>query len=249
LRLLAVVAALTALLASGSVLAGPQGHGGGGGGGGFHGGGHAAGGFHGAAGGFHGGGAYGGYHGGGYGGYHGGGYGGYHGGYGYGHGGYGYGYRGGYYGGRYWGGWGYGLGLGLFVGALPWYYSTYWWDGVPYYYADNTYYVYNDTAGQYQTVAPPAGLAQPGQADGTDPNQEGAQAGAVQMASAGPGPANSPQIFMYPKAGQSPEQQARDRTECDQWASQQTGATLASRSPDYFRANAACLEARNYSVK
>jgi len=197
LRTLPVVAALTALLASGSALAGPHGGGGGGGGGGFHGSAHAA------AGGFHGGAASGGYHGGGYGGYHGGGYGGYHGGgYAYGHGGYGYGYRGGYYGGRYWGGWGYGLGLGLFVGALPWYYSTYWWDGVPYYYADNTYYVYNDTAGQYQTVAPPAGLAQPGQTDGTDPNQAGSQAGSGQMASAGPGPANSPQIFMYPKAGQ-----------------------------------------------
>ena len=177
-----------------------------------------------------------------------GGYGGYHGGYGgYGHGYYGYGgYRGGYYG-RGWGpGWGYGLGLGLFVGALPWYYSTYWWGGVPYYYADSTYYVYNDSAGQYQSVAPPAEIAEQAQ---QDPNAQNANQGAPAGGAPGAGPASTAQIFMYPKNGQSPEVQAQDRIECDRWASQQTGANASGRSPDYFRANSACLDARGYSVK
>src|SRR5450631_2742251 len=155
------------MLSSGTVLA--QSHAGGGGH--FGGGGHAAV-------------AHGGY-GGGYGGYRGG-YGGYRGGYGY--GGYrgGYGWRGGYYGGWGWGG----LGLGLYFAALPLYYSTLWWDGIPYYYANDNYYVYDGNVGQYQTVAPPPGLqnqvAAPEEPVGTD-------------------------LMAYPKNGQSPEQQAKDK--------------------------------------
>jgi len=51
------------------------------------------------------------------------------------------------------GGWGWGwggLGLGLYFATLPLYYQTYWWNGVPYYYADNTYYIYDPNAKQYQ---------------------------------------------------------------------------------------------------
>src|SRR3981189_502596 len=58
------------------------------------------------------------------------GYGGWHG---------GYGWRGGY-----WGPWGWGLGglgLGLYFATLPYYYSTYWWGGVPSYSAAATYYI------------------------------------------------------------------------------------------------------------
>jgi hypothetical protein len=201
-------------------------HGGGGHAGG--GGGHAGGGGHVAAGG---------HYGGGYGGYRGGygGYGGYRGGYGYGgwHGGYGYGWRGG------WGccgwGWGWGgLGLGLYFASLPLYYDTYYWGGVPYYYADNTYYIYDPNAKQYETVAPPQGLQD-------------------QTAAAGGGaPA---EIIAYPKNGQSEDQQAKDKFECHQWAAGQTGfdptqgsAAPANKRTDYMRAQAACLEGRGYSV-
>src|SRR5271168_4989808 len=110
------------------------------GGGGAHGGGGG-----GHAGGFHGGGMHGG-------GFHGGGW-------------RGGGYRGGWYGrgyGRGWygGGWyGWGLGYGVLFATLPWYYDTYYWDGVPYYYADDVYYQWNGDAGQYESVPPPAGLA------------------------------------------------------------------------------------------
>jgi hypothetical protein len=163
------------------------------------------------------------------------GYGGYgRGGYGYGgyRGGYGYGWRGGYYGG--WG-WGWGLGLGLYFAALPLYYSTLWWDGIPYYYANNTYYVYDGNVGQYETVAPPPGLE----------NQVAAQE-----------PVGT-DLIAYPKTGQSTEQQAKDKYECHHWATTQTGfdptlgATGAApdKRTDYMRAQAACLEGRGYSVK
>jgi hypothetical protein len=211
-------------------------HGGGGhaGGGGGHfgggGGGHFAGG--------HAGGYGGGYHGG-YGGYRGG-YGGWRGGYGGWRGGYG-GWRGG------WGccgwGWGWGgLGLGLYFASLPLYYQTYWWDGVPYYYADNTYYTYDPNAKQYQTVAPPDGLQ----------TQVGAEAGGT----AGGAPMTGTDLMAYPKNGQSADQQGKDKFECHKWAVGQTGydpttggAAASGKRNDYMRAQAACLEGRGYSVQ
>jgi hypothetical protein len=200
------------------------------------GGGHAGGGGHfgGAAGGHAVGhpGAYGGYRGG----YYGGGYGGYRGGY------YG-GWRGGYYGGWRggWGccgwGWGWGLGLGLYFATLPLYYQTYYWDGVPYYYADNTYYLYDPNAKQYETVAPPDGLAA----------QTGGSTG---------GPPPGMDIIAYPKNGQSSELQSKDKFECHEWAAGQTGydpttggAAPADKRTDYMRAQVACLEGRGYSVQ
>jgi hypothetical protein len=134
-----------------------------------------------------------------------------------------------------WVGGGGGLGLGLYFASLPLYYSTYWWDGVPYYYADNTYYRWDGTVNQYQTVSPPPGL---------------------QGAGGAPAPAVS-ELIAYPKNGQSQEQQGKDKFECHQWAASQTGfdptqtaaATAVDRRSDYFRAQAACLEGRGYSVE
>jgi hypothetical protein len=196
----------------------------GGGGAHFSGGGHA--------------GAYGGGRGGAYGGYRGG-YGGYRGGYG------GYGWRGGYGYGGWRGGWGCcgwgwgwgGLGLGLYFATLPLYYQTYWWNGTPYYYADNTYYIYDPNAKQYQTVAPPDGLQ----------GQTGETGGA---------PAMPTELIAYPKNGQTADQQSKDKYECHKWAAGQTGydpttggAAPAAKRPDYMRAQAACLEGRGYSVQ
>jgi len=212
LRIMPLVAIMAALATSGSALASPAA------GGGVHGGGSHVSGSH-----FGGHGHYGSYGRGGWGGWRGGGWrgGGWRGG----------GWRGGYY------GWGW-LGYGLFLGALPWYYSTYWWDGVPYYYADNAYYLWNGGVGQYEMVPPPAGP--------------------MDQAQQGPGLTD---LFMYPKGGQTTDQQARDRYECHRWAADQTGfdptqasggvsadAAVAKRE-EYRRAQAACLEGRNYSVK
>jgi hypothetical protein len=54
------------------------------------------------------------------------------------------------------------------------------------------------------------------------------------------------QIFVYPKNGQSEQQQELDKRECRQWASEQTGG--ASSGPDHRRAMLACLDGRGYSV-
>jgi hypothetical protein len=224
--------ALCAICAPVGAHAGPGG--GGHGGGGHGGGGGHAGGFHSGYAGHGVGGARGGY------GYRGG-YG-RHGGYGYrgGYGGWhgGYGYRGGYG----YGGWG-GLGFGLFLSTLPFYYSTLWWDGVPYYYADDNYYLWNGSAGQYETVSPP---------------QEVVDQAATQQ--------SVTDLFAYPKNGQSPDQQDRDKRECRSWAATQSAVdaapsdpasavpatsalTSATKHEGYLRAQAACLEARGYSVK
>ncbi len=207
---------------------------------------------------------------------HAGGFGGAHfGGYGYGRGYYGRAAYGGWYGRGYgywggccgWGWWGPGwFGLGLYATWLPWYYSMYWWDGYPYYYYDNTYYVWNGDVGQYQQVNPPQGF-NPGTSSSTPPADASA-----------PGPANNTELFAYPKAGQSPDQQARDRDECSRWAAGQVGQPPAQAPPPgstpaagaagqpanpaapastnaamqhqaYLRAEAACLQARNYTVE
>jgi len=232
-RMLLILAASLTLIAAGSsgvALAhsgGGGAHGGGGGGGGHAGGFHGGGGMHG--GGFHGGGWRGG------------------------------GYRGGYYGGwygrgygrgSYGGGWyGWGLGYGLLFAALPWYYDTYWWDGVPYYYADDVYYQWNGDAGQYESVPPPAGLA----------NEVQTQAPVMH------------ELFVYPKGGQTNEQLAHDREECRLWAITQSGFDPKTASPpgkeaagspgktntesqaakgsEYLRAEGACLQGKNYSVE
>jgi hypothetical protein len=122
------------------------------------------------------------------------------------------------------------------LATLPWGYSTYYVGGVPYYYADSTYYSWDPSANEYQAVAPPTGLP--------------ADAPAGNMPS---------ELFAYPKANQTADQQARDRSECKTWAAGQSGfdpaasandqssATLTKRSA-YLRAEGACLEGRNYSV-
>ena len=108
-----------------------------------------------------------------------------------------------------------------------------WWNGVPYYYADSTYYRWNPGVNQYETVNPPAGLE--------------AQAA----------PADQPDLIAYPKNGQSQEQQGKDKFECHRWAVGQTGfdptqpagGAAPGRRADYFRAQGACLEGRGYTVK
>lgn len=232
----AVVLGLGAALAAGTALAGPGSHGGGGfhgGGGGLHGGGHALGGsrfnhtFRGP----------------GYGGWN--------------------GYRGGnswhgwhgWHGGHGWWGWG-GVGLGWWLPVLPLGYATYWWGGVPYYYADNSYFVWDDGVGQYEAVEPPPDLsASPDQAGVPPPGTPPANGAGAPPAG---GPTSIPELFAYPKGGQSAEQQARDRQECQQWATSQTGVDPAKvpanpgqqmRRQDYLRAETSCLEGRNYSVQ
>jgi hypothetical protein len=166
------------------------------------------------------------------GGFHGGGYYGTRGGF-YGHGGYGGGYwHGGFYGPRF--------GYGWFLPVLPAFYATYWFGGIPYYYANDAYYTWSPNYNGYVATDPPAGAAT------ADPSDAGAQA-----------PATSGQTYNYPKNGQTDEQQAADRYQCHQWAVSQSGydptrnnaPTASGQQGDYHRAVTACLEGRGYSVR
>ena len=66
--------------------------------------------------------------------------------------------------------------------------------------------------------------------------------------------AAAPTVFVYPKSGQSKEQQSKDRAECGATAIAQTGYDPAhpasgSSASAYNAAFAACLEPRGYTVR
>ena len=133
--------------------------------------------------------------------------------------------------------------VGLFVPVLPPFYSTVWFGGVPYYYANDTYYMWSAQNNGYEVVDPPNG--------------------AVNAApdAAPPSPPTTTQLFIYPRNGQNADLQAKDKYECHTWSTNQTGfdPTAAggnvppdqfnAKSADYYRAMAACLQGRGYSVE
>ena len=124
--------------------------------------------------------------------------------------------------------------IGVFVPVLPPFYTTLMLGGVPYYYANDTYYVWRAQEHQYEVVDPPQN---------------------VESATVTPAPAQN--MFVYPNKGQSAEQEAKDRYECHRWAVDQTGfdPTTATGDADatqrdnYQRATTACLAARDYTVR
>jgi len=121
--------------------------------------------------------------------------------------------------GRYggWGGWGWPLGLGLYLSVLPWDYETLWWDGLPYYYADDAYYTWDPQIDEYQQVQPPPQVEQ--QAADQPPAQT--------------------ELFAYPKNGQSQQQQATDKAQCREWARGQSGYNPADATTEAAPAGAA----------
>jgi hypothetical protein len=131
------------------------------------------------------------------------------------------------------------LGYSALFDTLPLYYSTYWWGGVPYYYASDNFYQWNGYTVQYESVRPPQSLAKQVAMERTEDLN----------------------LFAYPKNGQTSAQQATDRSECQQWAAGQTGiesplvdspaaaAIPGTKRQDYLRAQAACLQGRGYSVQ
>jgi len=120
---------------------------------------------------------------------------------------------------------------------LPLYYQTIWVGGIPYYYANGTYYA--QTAGGYLIVDPPQGVV----------SQE-----SPPLASA----PSEDRLFVYPRKDQGEKQQAEDRYQCHRWAVDQTGydptivsggAPSIQKRADYQRAMTACLDARGYTAK
>jgi hypothetical protein len=133
--------------------------------------------------------------------------------------------------------------LGVFVPVLPPYYTTVWAAGVPYYYANDTYYTWDAAQNGYEVVAPP-----------DDPSAASTQA---------PASGGSDDLYIYPQNNQSAEQQADDKWQCHQWAQSQTGFDptqsggggavapdqFAAKRADYQNAMRACLQGRGYSVR
>jgi hypothetical protein len=123
--------------------------------------------------------------------------------------------------------------------VLPLAYATYWYSGVPYYYANDVYYTWSPDYDGYTATDPPPVVDSSAGADGSAAPPPGA--------GEAPAGAAAGQIFMYPKNGQSDEQQSTDKRECQQWAASQAGSGAAN-SSDYRRAMMACLEGRGYSA-
>ena len=128
--------------------------------------------------------------------------------------------------------------VGIGISFLPPFYSTVWFGGIPYYYADSTYYLWRAEQQQYVVTAPPPGVA----ASTSDV-------------------AGNADLYAYPKNGQNDELQGRDRYECHSWAVTQSGfdptqplggvpaSEAANKRADYQRAERACLEGRGYTVR
>ena len=125
---------------------------------------------------------------------------------------------------------------GLFMPYLPSYYTTFWFGGSRYFFADDTYYLYEPTRHGYVVTHSPYN-------DDRDEEDDGGSA-----------PADH-ELYVYPTRGQSERQQADDRYECHRWAVDQahydpTDAEYrADDRAQYDRALTACLTGRGYSVK
>ncbi len=129
--------------------------------------------------------------------------------------------------------------IGVVVPVLPPFYATVWVGTVPYYYANDVYYVQGPQG--YTVVAPPPSnviVEQPPPGNVAQAPQD--------------------QLFIYPRQGQSQQQEATDRYECHRWAVSQTGydptlapgaAPATPKRADYQRAMSACLDGRGYTVR
>jgi len=157
-----------------------------------------------------------------------------------------WGWNGGFWRGVYWPRAHYHPGFVGFVTLLPPVYSTFWWGGVSYYYANDLYYTWSPERYGYVVTNPPPVADESSETYSTAPDAT------TQGSGSGPG-----DIFVYPRNGQSEEQTAQDRFECHQWAVNQTGfdptlgqsqASTAGSSEDYRRAIIACLDGRGYSA-
>ena len=128
---------------------------------------------------------------------------------------------------------------------LPLAYATYWYGGVPYYYANDVYYTWNPEYDGYTASDPPPVAEGSSDAGSAVAPGDGSAAAPQSLTGAAP-QGDVSQVFMYPKNGQSEEQQSSDKRECQKWASDQVG--LGSNGPDYRRALMACIEGRGYSA-
>lgn len=134
--------------------------------------------------------------------------------------------------------------FGYRFGALPGGAVSFYFGGRPYWYADSSWFYWDPPLRRYVVVHDPRTLVVRSSAD----------ADAGQATAAVPPPVAS-ELYIYPREGQSADQQDQDRYECHRWAAGQTGFDPsasnqdADMAPDYRRAMSACLEGRGYTVK
>ncbi len=172
--------------------------------------------------------------------------------------------------------WGAALGAAL---TFPFYYSRTWADPGPYYYSP--YYgpgptvyanppvyvqsqpVYVQSQPNYVVAAaqprnvvvqtPSNGVIELGPVNSLPP----VNPNAGQPQNSNSGQPSSDQWFVYPSRGQSQQQVASDRYECNRWATNESGYDpdlRLHRNPEtgpvaYGRALSACLEGRGYAVR
>jgi Family of unknown function (DUF6515) len=140
--------------------------------------------------------------------------------------------------------------FGIVIPVLPPYYTQLWLGGIPYYYANNVYYMQRPDG--YVVVQPPQGtvvMAPPPAAAGVTelgPANGPAVIAAPPVAGQAVAQAPATALYVYPRQGQSIEQQKKDRSECDAWAA---GQASPANSADYQRALSACMDGRGYTVK
>ena len=130
---------------------------------------------------------------------------------------------------------------GLVISVLPPFYSTVWFGGSPYYYAGDVYYTWQPDQNGYAVADPPADADRPS----SPPDSV----------------ATDQNLVLYPKNGQSKEQQGADQFECHTWAKGQSGFdptqadggassnSAQSSRGNYDRAMSACLQGRGYQVE
>ena len=123
--------------------------------------------------------------------------------------------------------------VGIMVPFLPSFHTTFWVNGVPYYYANEVYYTQSPVG--YEVAERPKG-----EISQTPPGKR---------------------LFIYPRQNQSARIQEIDHRACQTWALNQTNfnpeklpadmtETRKNEGQDaYQRAMKACLEARGYAVK
>jgi len=139
--------------------------------------------------------------------------------------------------------------VGIVTPVLPPYYTQVWVRGTPYYYANNVYYMQRPEG--YVVVQQPPGAVVAAPLPPANGVTElgpgnGLSTAVPPIASPAVTQANAAALYVYPRQGQSIEQQKKDRSECDAWAASQASP---ANSTDFQRALGACMDGRGYTSK
>ena len=180
------------------------------------------------------------------------------------------GYHGHYHSGsNFW--WGAAFGAAL---TIPFYYASrsyaepapyYYYNPGPVVYANPPVYVqsqpvYVQSQPTYVAAAQPRSVAAQAPSNGVNelgPVNSLPPVNSVQPQNSNPAQSSSDQWYVYPSRGQSQQQAANDRYECNRWATNESGydpELRTHRNPEtgpvnFGRALSACLEGRGYTVR